>query len=647
MSFQQSLFADELTKWTPAIELPRIPDGEISIDLECWDPGIDHYGPGWCFPNGGEIIGIAISTDLWSDYFPIAHQGTLAPFSPEATFNWLRDELKNPKIDVIGHNYGGYDAGWLRRNNIRQAGKIIDTSIAAPLIDENRNSYSLDALCNDYCGFGKEKGQWPEVRRALNLPKNTSHSKIVTRLREMPAQYSAEYAIGDAIAAKKLWNIQKILIEKENLHQIFDLETRLIPVLLDMKERGVRVDVKAAEQLNITFQKQLDEMNQEMKRIAGMEVQIWAQESIAKAFDKVGIEYKQSGFITKLGKPSFTGKWLEEHKHELPKLIVKARRLEKAQGTFLQGHILSHLVNGKIHANFNALRRSNEEGEHRGGAVTGRFSSSNPNLQNLPSDRSDPEMAVIIRSLFLPWEGDQWGAIDYSGQEPRTMVHFCYVAGIKTVLPMWNAFHENPTMKFHKLGAKLTGLRERVAKDVTLATMYGAGGAKLCKAFLGLPTKFIESRTEPGKMIEIAGTEGQKIMDEYHKALPFVKEINQLCTRKAEKRGWIRSLLGRIRHFQREGYSQGAFPYKALNVLCQSSCADMMKQAMVDLHEQLGVVPLVTVHDELGLSCSNHDLAKQYREIMLNAVKLSIPMHADAELGNSWGQSGSKDKIVL
>lgn len=645
MSFQPSLF--QVSSWTPPIELPRIPEGEVFIDLECYDPQIEHFGPGWCFPNGGEIIGIAIATDTWADYFPIAHRGTLSPFAPETVYRWLNDELQNPKISLGGHNIGGYDQGWLRRVKVRPTGKIIDTSIAAPLIDENRNNYSLEALLKDYCGTGKDKTQWPEARRALGLPKNTPHSKIVTRLREMPAQYAAEYAIQDAKGAKQLWNIQKKLIVSGDLEQIFDLETRLIPVLLDMKERGVRVGVRAAELLNVEFQKQLDSINAQMKAIAGIEVQIWAADSISKAFDKIGIEYKKTGYITELGKPSFKAAWLEKHEHQLPKLIVKARRLEKAKDTFLEGHILSHLVNGKIHANFNALRRSNEEGERKGGAVTGRFSSSDPNLQNLPSDRSDPEMAVIIRSLFLPWEGDEWASIDYSGQEPRVMTHFCYVAGIKSVKPMWDAFHENPTMKFHKLGAKLTGLRERVAKDVTLGTMYGMGGAKLCKTYLGLPTKMIESRNEPGKMIEVAGEEGQKIMDEYHKALPFVREINQLCTRKAEQRGWIRTILGRIRHFKTDNYPQGAFAYKALNCLVQGSSADMMKKAMIDLHEQLGVVPLVTVHDELGLSCKTRDLVKQYREVMLNAVKISIPMHADAELGNSWGQSGSKDKIAL
>lgn len=647
MSFQRSLFEQEISQnWTPPIELRHLPNGVNAIDLETRDPLLLTHGPGWCFgKSGGEILGISIANDEWCDYIPIAHQGTLCPITPENVFNWLRDELKNDKVHLANHNIS-YDLGWLSTKNIKPAGKIFDTATAAPLIDENRNSYSLDALGKDYVGESKAK-EWHEARRALGLPKNTPHSKIVCRLQELPAFMVAPYAIQDAVLARKLWFKLEPLLEKENLWQIFDLETRLIPVLLAMRKQGVRIDVDGAEKLQKTFDKQLKEKQKQIKDLVGFDVQIWAADSIAKAFDKLGIEYKKSGYITELGKPSFKAAFLEQHPHQLCKLIIESRKLEKVKGTFLEGHVLSHIVNGRIHAEFSPLRRSNDEGEHKGGAVTGRFSSSNPNLQNLPSDRSDAELAELIRGVFLPDVGAEWGSCDYMSQEPRLLTHFAYISGIKSILPFYNAFHANPRLRFHQLSADISGLRLRIAKDLMLGRIYGMGNCKTAKMYLKLPTKMIPSRHDPDKLIEIAGEEAMKIINQFDEKLSFAKEMNELCTRKAEKRNWIRTILGRIRHFQCEAHPKGAFPYKSLNCLIQGSASDCLKQAMVNLFEMDGVVPLVTVHDELGLNLYSREDALKYKQRMIEAVKLCIPTECDLEIGRSWGESGSSRKVTL
>jgi DNA polymerase I-like protein with 3'-5' exonuclease and polymerase domains len=268
--------------------------------------------------------------------------------------------------------------------------------------------------------------------------------------------------------------------------------------------------------------------------------------------------------------------------------------------------------------------------------VTGRFSSSNPNLQNLLSRQE--EMASDIRGLYLPEEEDSWGAVDFASQEPRLAVHFASRAGVSGVRPFLEAYRENPNLDFHQKGAEITSLKRKTAKNLTLGKMYGMGGAKMCHS-LGLPTIWVEKRN--GEKVEVAGPEGQAIMDQYDLYMPFIKGLSEMCVRKAEARGVIRTLLGRKRHFTSQERApgddrRGAFPYKALNCLIQGSAADMTKKAMVDLHKQ-GARLLVTVHDEVGLSCRSKEQALRYKEIMVSCVQLDVPVTADLEYGPNWG----------
>lgn len=602
------------------------------------------HGPSWCFKGKGKILGTALA---WGEhleqedhraYFDTGHQG-FAPFSPEHTFDWLRDQAKRPELTWYMH-HAQYDKGWLTRHNVRFAGKVICTATAMPLIDENRRSYALDDIAQDLLGERKDHSMFREMGRSLGLPKSASMTTIKSRLMELPAHMVGPYAEQDAALPRKLWAKMKPMIDRENLWEIFELESELIDVLIAMRAQGVRVDMEVAYQTSQTFGAQIKQMQYEMHQMAHRDVQVWASESLVQAFESQGLPLPAARSAT--GEVSFRGEWLEKHEHPFCRLVAKTRKMDKAKNTFIDGYILAHAVNGRIHATFSPLRRSTDEGEHAGGAVTGRFSSSDPNLQNLPSDRSDAELAELVRGFFLPNEGDPlWGSVDWSSQEPRLMVHFCHIAGYKTrqaVKPMFDAYWANPRMKFHQMGADITGLRLRVAKDVTLGKMYGMGGAKLCKTYLHLPTKWLERN---GKKFEVAGEEGQKVMDQYDAKLPFVRGIAELCTKKAETRGWIRTILGRVRHFQSASHPDGAFPYKALNCLIQGSAADMMKKAMVLMFRQ-GIVPLATVHDELGLSLQNAEQAQERKQIMIDAVPLTIPVEADVELGVSWGASGKK-----
>jgi DNA polymerase I-like protein with 3'-5' exonuclease and polymerase domains len=633
---QYSFFVDE-KKWAPPTDYPKL-HGTIALDLETRDPGIHTLGPGWATGNG-YVVGASIATESSSSYYPWSHDGG-GNLPKSHVLNWLFDEFKNPDLEVIVHNRL-YDDGWLIRE-FREANllnwssqrclsdlgcKVYDTGTAAPLIDENRMSYGLDALGFDYCGERKENKELADIAKQLKLDSKTDMWK-------MHAGHVGSYAEQDATLTRKLWFALRPYLDKEQLWPIFNLETELLPCLLAMRWNGVRVDVDRAGQCILKLQREENTVLDEIKRISGHRPDVWATGSVVKVLDKFSLPYP----MTPTGKPSVTAAWLTSCDHVAAKHVLRARRLNKIRTTFLENYVLGHAVNGRLYAQFNPLRSDREDGK-TGGAVTGRFSSNDPNLQNLPSGKrattlEELEEALMVRGCFLPEEGDDWGAVDFSGQEPRLSVHFAAAARVYGVQKFVDAYKADARMDFHAFGAKVTGQPRKLAKDITLGVMYGEGGAKICHT-IGLPTKWIE---KDGKKKEIAGEEGQAILDGYNKDMPFVKGLSDLCMQRANGRGFIRTLLGRHRRFKTEEYPQGCYAYKSLNCLIQGSASDWMKKAMVDLYKEK-IVPLITLHDEVGVSGKGKKFFDRVSEVMCNAVQLLIPAAADVEVGPSWGES--------
>lgn len=626
MSWQPSLFTPS-TKWIPPAGYPTL-HGVVALDLECYDPLLKTHGPGWCFKQGF-VCGIALAGEDWANYWPIRHyEGNL----PEKhVLAWLKQQLDNPELTLLVYN-AGYDLGWLRRCGIRPRAKVIDVAIAVPLIDENRFSYGLDDVCKDWLSITKDYGLLMETaRKGLSLGRQAKKETVMGSMDRLPAWAVAEYAIQDVRLTRRLWFERCVSkIEEEDLPSILALEHELIPISLDMREFGVRVDVDRAEQLSRKYRQATEDLLGKIRQLTGRTLNLWEAADVDKAFKAVGIDWHET---TAKGDKSFRSTAMEQLDHPLAQLVVKARRLDKAEGTFIKGHVLGHQVSGRIHAVFSPLR------SEEGGAVTGRYSSSNPNLQNLPS--REEEIASDIRGLFLPEEGEEWASSDFSSQEPRMCVHFAHAAGVPGVAPFVAAYRENPDLDFHQKGADITGLKRKQAKNLTLGKMYGMGGVKLCRS-LGLPTQMTERinrRTGLTEVVEVAGPEGQYMMDQYDRYMPFVRALSELCVRKAETRKWIRTLLGRRRHFtgqERVAGERGAFPYKALNCLIQGSSADMTKKAMVDLYKA-GARLLVTVHDEVGMSCSSRRQAIEFQDIMTKCVQLHVPVTADLEVGLDWG----------
>mgnify|MGYP005988528009 FL=1 len=603
---------------------PEYPDltgyKDVAVDLETYDPNIKTLGPGWA-RNDGHIIGVAVAAGEYKGYFPIRHENA-HNLDPKFTLKWLKKQMAVPDMNVIMHN-ATYDAGWMRAEGIEIQGRIIDTMITGALVDENRWSFGLDAMARDFVQLRKDEKLLQAAAKEWGVDPKAEMYKL-------PPKYVGSYAEQDAVATLKLWEALKVQLEEQELWHIWNVETDLIRCILDMRTNGVRVDLDKAEQNKKLIRSKTKELRSYIEKEAGMEVDIWASASIQKMFDKLGMEY----FTTEKGAPSFTKSFLIDHPSKVCQALVKLREFDKADSTFIDS-ILRHEHNGRIHTELHSTRRD------EGGTVTGRFSSSNPNLQQIPA--RDPDIKKMIRGLFVPEDDCQWGSFDYSSQEPRLLVHFA--ASVPTHLR--HAVVDNIVDEFntgdvdlHQMVADLAGITRKQAKTVNLGIMYGMGVAKLADQ-LGIPTD-----------------EAKSLIQQHRDKVPFVKGLADLATKQASDNGQIRTLLGRKCRFhlwepvtfgvgkplphdeaQKEYGKQikRAFTYKALNRLIQGSAADQTKKAMLDCYNE-GLIPMLTVHDELCFNIENDEQIGRIKEIMETGVPLKVPSKIDVDIKPDWGE---------
>jgi len=603
---------------------PEYPDltgyKDVAVDLETYDPNIKTLGPGWARKDG-HIIGIAVAAGEYKGYFPIRHENS-HNLDPKFTLKWLKKQMSVPDMNVIMHN-ATYDAGWMRAEGIEIKGRIIDTMITGALVDENRWSFGLDAMARDYVQLRKDEKLLQAAAKEWGVDPKAEMYKL-------PPKYVGAYAEQDAVATLKLWEALKVKLEKEELWHIWNIETDLIRCMLDMRSKGVRVNLDKAEINKKIIKEKTVVLRDYLNREAGMEVDIWASASIAKMFDELNMEY----FTTDKGAPSFTKAFLNDHPSKVCRALVKLRELDKADATFIDS-ILRHEHNGRIHTELHSTRRD------EGGTVTGRFSSSNPNLQQIPA--RDPDIKKMIRGLFIPEEGCQWGSFDYSSQEPRLLVHFAASVPVglrhSVVDNIVDEFNTGD-VDLHQMVADLAGITRKQAKTVNLGIMYGMGVAKLADQ-LGIPAD-----------------DAKSLIRQHRDKVPFVKGLADLATKQASDNGQIRTLLGRKCRFplwepltfgvgkplphdeaQKEYGKQikRAFTYKALNRLIQGSAADQTKKAMLDCYNE-GLTPMLTVHDELCFNIEDEAQVGKIKELMETGVPLKVPSKIDVDIQPDWGE---------
>ena len=619
------------TEWVPEENFPDLSKEEsLAVDLETCDTNLLTHGSGWATGNG-YITGFALATKDWQGYYPVAHaEGNL---DAEKVIAWVKKTLSYD-MPKIFHN-ASYDMGWLQASGITVNGTIHDTMISSALIDEHRFSYTLNSLAKDKLGKGKDEDVLIDFAKSKGIdPKKEMY--------KMPAMYVGEYAEYDARLTYDLFFHNEREIEKQGLHKIYDLETRLQPCLIKMRANGVRVDLEAAEKAKKDLITEEEAALYEIKKLSGVDVNIWAAASVAKAFDSLKIKYKQ----TTTGKPSFTKNFLLQHDSEIAQLIIKARETNKAHTTFIDS-ILRHQHKGRIHSEIHQMRSDDR------GTVTGRFSYSKPNLQQIPA--RNPKIKNKIRSLFIPEHGQRWGSFDYSQQEPRLVVHFAErineaegfsytskrpVMGTKEFITGYRGGDAD----FHKMVAKMAGIDRKIAKTINLGLFYGMGKGKL-KEQLGIDEETAEI-----------------LINDYNDKVPFVKRLSQRAMDSMDNKGYVTTIYGRRCRFfgyvpvrwgasgfwktekdakedvGKYGYKK-AYTYKALNKLIQGSAADQTKKAMVDLYEQDGIIPHIQVHDELNISIEGEEQAKRIVEKMENCIKLHVPSRVDYKLADNWGEA--------
>lgn len=611
-----------ISEWLPPQSFPNLKEAkEIAIDLETCDPNMESLGPGWP-RNDGFIVGYAIAVDGWAGYFPVAHSGG-GNLDKRLVERWIKDVLATP-ADKIMHN-AAYDLGWLRASGFEVNGTIYDTMLAAPLLDENRFAYSLNSLGFDYL---------KEIKSEQGLKESASDFGVHPKkeLWKLPAMHVGDYAEQDAALTLKLWHHFKALLARDEVESIFNLETEVLPVLVNITLKGINFDRAKCERHMREMRTKENEILKFLRDQAGMQVDIWAAQSIAAAFDRLGVQYPK----TAAGAPSFTKSFLDTHEHPMAKMILEARELNKTHGTFLEPYLKHSAKDGRIHTHFNQMR--NEDG----GTVTGRLSASNPNLQQVPARHEI--IGPMVRGLFLPEDGDIWAANDFSSQEPRLLVHYATLLGLPGAEKMAQAYRDNPDTDFHQMVADMAGIKRKAAKTIGLGLMYGMGKAKLAQQ-LDLPVD-----------------EASDLIGTFHSKVPFLKGTVDAVMKRIEhpaSGGSIRTLLGRRCRFPLwepvEWGVNKALPheqaviaygarikragtYKGLNRLIQGSAADQTKAGMVALHKA-GFNLLLQVHDEIALSVRNKEEAREAANLMATAVNLEVPSRVDVETGPSWGSA--------
>lgn len=641
-TFDRPLATIPETGWVAPTEFPRLCDATVlAIDTETKDTELTTKGPG--FRRSGdehaEIVGLAVgTTDGGRWYFPMRH--TICPeqnLNPDHVLEWARDNICIEGQTKIGANLM-YDVDALWSEQVPVTGPFIDVQHAECLLNENRFEYNLEALSQDYFGEGKVRGVLQDwVERSYG-----DVDDYRANIWRSPPCLVGPYAESDVDLPIRLWREQQPALERQRLGSLFGLETDIIPLLVRMRQRGVRVDLEYANTLDDELTAGMAVLDGKLRDIAGRDINVGSGDDLARVFDAAGLPYLK----TPTGKASFRKGWLESIEHPVAKLIIQRRTLVKFRNTFVRGYILGAHVNGRVHCLFHPLK-----GEGNG-TVSGRFSSSLPNLTNIPI--RDEYWGPRLRALFLGDEGELWGRHDWSQIEYRLLAHYAQGPSGEDVR---QRYREDPTTDFHAMTQKIifdvSGKKlERIpTKTINFGLTYGMGEPELCKR-LGLTT-----------------AQGTEMFSIYHNGVPFVKKTYEVLAKTASERGWLKTFLNRRARFDLfepwyrdpENY-QPALPYdqavekygprirraythKALNRLLQGSAADLLKYAMREF-DRAGldrVIPLLlTCHDEFGNTVARtkeaFEAMNELRRIMETCLQFQVPILAEQTIDINWGK---------
>lgn len=641
------------SKWeTPRLaDLPAWGDAKrISIDTETRDTYLTEFGPGNIGRKNSYMVGISLAIeDGPSFYLPLRHEGHDAGNMEDLdkTLAWFRHEAKRYAGTIVGMNLG-YDLGWLLADQIefnRQC-RIRDVQISEAVLYELHQSYSLQNIALRWGFDGKDESLLREAAASYSVDPKLGMWRL-------PAKFVGPYASMDAELPLQIMRKQERKIAEDGLEQIHELESALLPALVRMRWRGVRVDEQRLQDVwewtIVEEQKALAEVSR-LSNIKLSSENLMNSEMVAKVLATQGIAPSK----TEKGNISVDKKLLSSAKHPVADLILYARKVNKLRTAFAQS-VRDYLVNGRIHATMNQMAREDEATGGMKGARFGRMSCEHPNLQQQPAR---DEFAARWRSIYIPEEGALWASCDYSQQEPRILTHFAELSHCRGAVEAADRYRNDPKTDNHQMMADLTGLPRKYAKNIFLGLCYGEGGAKLAQD-LGLPTRwavfpddrgrstsFFATKGEAlafriengGRVNEVAGEEAQDVLDRFNSYAPYPGDLSKRVAAQAKRKGFIRTLLGRRCRFPEKPDGTFDWTHKGLNRLIQGSAADQTKKSIVDV-DAAGHFLQLQVHDELDLSVADRAEAEQVAHIMREGVKLTVPSMVDIEIGASWGEA--------
>lgn len=644
------------TGWRPPREFPNLAAAKI-IGVDTENKEMDFArGPGWS-RNKVKTVGLSMCAydgrrfDSW--YFPTAHE--VEPeynLDPSRVWAWAKDTLQLP-MPKVGANLT-YDTGNLTDLGIFPEGKLYDVQSAEALLEED-SEVNLDYLGAKYLGRGKETNQlYAWSREAYGNPKYDQRENIFRCSPRLVGPYAEQDASDPIKILMKQWP----LLEQQGLLDVFHMETDLIPLIVAMRREGVRVDIPAAEALYAELSPLIDTERLKLKEATGIWANVNSSDDLAKVFDAVKLTYPR----TALGAPSFVKAWLQSHEHPIAKMVLQIRAMEKIQSTFIRAYLLEANVNGRVHGQFHLLRGDED------GTRSGRFSSSDPNLQNIPARSA---LGKRIRKLFIPDEGHAgWTKGDFSQIEYRYLMHYAVGPGAEEGRARYRS---DPHTDYHKMTQKTVqdvsgeliprNAEEAAAgdgkfgnltiKEINFGLLYGMGESKL------------------GRMAQLNDKMRRTVFNAYHQGNPYVKETMKATVAEVNQFGCITTIMmrrSRFNEWEPEGFRKGgqrAMPlpfnsavesyghnikragtHKAINRRLQGSAADQIKKGMLDCWRKglfrVTGVPRLTVHDELDFSRIDNSPAQreafaEVKNTMEGAFKLRVPVLFDMSEGPNWG----------
>ena len=638
--------------WQPPSELPDLRNvGTIALDNEGKVDGITaSLGSSWPW-GAGFICGISVAYRIngavYSHYVPLRHPDS-PNFDREQVQRWLRD-LFASNTRIVTQN-GLFDYGWLSTDlgiAMPPAERLEEIGALATMVDENRTSYTLANLCKWRGIPGKDEQLLMEGCNALGLiPKGRKKFVPQAHIWQLPAHYVGPYAEGDGVNTLLLYESLDPVLDREKTRDAYRLEVELMPMVHAMRKRGIRVDTAHAEQVRDLMLAKRDAVLKQLSEKHGADVGMTAIRSdkqLAKICDGYGISYPR----TPKGNPSFTAGlsgWIDKSDHWLPLLVDRARKYDNS-AKFVENTI-DHTKNGRVYAEIHPHRSD------VGGSRTSRFSYSHPALQQTP--KHNEELAPLIRSLYLPEEGETWASCDLNQQEFRMIVHYSVRRKLPGAIEMRDEYIRNPRLDIHQAAADRSNgaLNRQGGKGLNFGKFYGMG---------------IESFA---KRISKPPEEARALYELYDQIMPFVSRLTDVCKQLVWRDGYLPLLDGMRMHFNQwvagiGKWEKGAGPcsreeaerrthdpghpwygqklyradvHKALNSLIQSSSARYTKMWMLDVWKA-GVTPTIQMHDSLDLSVTSPEQAEIVACLGEKVIGLEIPMVVDVKFGRNWNDA--------